>query len=165
MSQKDNILEKESITLRPHFCQWLIESMSRLCVTAAGFAISTYVEAPLSRVLLALSIMMSIFLLYRLAYMMSINYQANDQQLIVSYGILSRKRQFMELYRVVDYDERQGVLQTLAGLKTVTIHSTDRSSPTLDIIGIGNCVDIISWLRPRVEQGRRRMGIHEFTNY
>ena len=70
----------------------------------------------------------------------------------------------MELYRVIDYQEDRTFMQQIAGLKTVIIFSTDRSTPRLNIIGQRSGFDLISEIRWRVELNKQRKGIHEITN-
>lgn len=49
------------------------------------------------------------------------------------YGIIRRKVDYMELYRIVDFQEHQSLLQQFCGLKTVRILSMDRNTPRLDL--------------------------------
>ena len=56
------------------------------------------------------------------------------------------------------------LLQQLCGLKTVSVHSGDRTTPQLDIIGMGINDDLVTVIRGRVELNKRRKGIYEITN-
>ena len=85
-------------------------------------------------------------------------------QLQYEYGILSLQRDFIELYRVVDYSEQRSFLQMLFGLKTVSIYSGDKTCPRLDIIGVQGDSDLITMIRERVEYNKKKHNIHEFTN-
>ena len=92
-------------------------------------------------------------------------YTITEQQLIYEHGVFTRSRDFVELYRIVDYDERSTFMQQLMGLKTISIYSGDRSTPKLDIIGMKEKSDLVDILRERVSYNRSRMNIHEFANY
>ena len=92
-------------------------------------------------------------------------YTITDQQLIYEHGVFTRNRDFVELYRIVDYDERGNFLQQLMGLKTISIYSGDKSTPKLDIIKKKEKSDLVNVLRERVSYNRSRMNIHEFANY
>ena len=72
---------------------------------------------------------------------------------------------FKVYYRIVDFDEKRSFLQLILGLKTVVVHSGDRTMPKLLIIGIREQNDIVTPLRERVSYNRKRMNIHEFANY
>lgn len=71
----------------------------------------------------------------------------------------------MELYRIVDFQEHQSLLQQLCGLKTVVILSMDRNTPRLDLVGIWRSEDIVAVIRKRVEINKRNKGIYEITNH
>ena len=71
----------------------------------------------------------------------------------------------MELYRVVDFQEHQSLMQQLCGLKTVCIFSTDRNTPRLDLTGMRGKNDIVPLIRGRVEYNKRKKGIYEITNH
>ena len=62
----------------------------------------------------------------------------------------------MELYRIVDFQEHQSLLQQFCGLKTVRILSMDRNTPRLDLIGIFHRDDLVSIIRERVETNKRK---------
>ena len=91
-------------------------------------------------------------------------YVIGDEQLKYQKGIFTETKDFIELYRVVDYSEQRSFLQILFGLKTVSIYSGDRTRPRLDMIGIDKDMDLISEIRQRVEYNKTRRNIHEFTN-
>ena len=87
------------------------------------------------------------------------------EQIVSEHGILYRKVDYMELYRIVDFQEHQSLLQQLCGLKTVSIFSMDRNTPRLDLTGIRRRDDIVTLVRERVEYNKRKKGIYEITNH
>ena len=105
-----------------------------------------------------------ISLLCKCIYLLRISYTITEEQLQYEYGILSLQRDFIELYRVVDYSEQRSFLQMLLGLKTVSIYSGDKTCPRLDIIGVRGNTDLITLIRERVEYNKKKRNIHEFTN-
>ena len=114
--------------------------------------------------LLWLSVAMSLVLAYRFIYLKRMIYRITDEQLIYEHGVITRSSDYVELYRVVDFAERSNLLQQLCGLKTVSVHSGDRTTPQLDIIGMGINDDLVTVIRGRVELNKRRKGIYEITN-
>ena len=87
-----------------------------------------------------------------------------EEQIMHEHGIFTTQRDYIELYRVVDYSEHRTFTQMILGLKTVSVFSGDRTSPRLDIIGVFEKDNIIQELRYRVEVNKTRRNIHEFTN-
>ena len=94
-----------------------------------------------------------------------IRYRIGSEQLVCERGLLVRKVDYMELYRVVDFQEHQSLMQQLCGLKTVRIFSTDRNTPRLDLTGMRRKDDIVPLIRGRVEYNKRKKGIYEITNH
>ena len=91
-------------------------------------------------------------------------YVVTDEQLIFLHGVFRRSTDYMELYRVVDYQQNRTFLQQLLGLKTITILSGDRNMNRLDIIGVRETENIVSEIRNRVEYNKRMKNIYEITN-
>ncbi len=114
--------------------------------------------------IIGVAILLILFLVYHYLYITRTVYVITSEQLKYEYGIFSCQRDFVELYRVVDYSEQRSFLQILFGIKTISIYSGDRTHPRLDLIGIDNKVDLISIIRERVETNKKRHNIHEFTN-
>lgn len=103
-------------------------------------------------------------MVYRYLYITRMVYVVTSEQLKYEYGIFSCQKDFVELYRVVDYSEQSSFFQLLLGVKTISIYSGDRTHSRLDLIGIDNNLDLISIIRERVEVNKKRHNIHEFTN-
>ena len=108
--------------------------------------------------------MLSTVLLYRLAYLCRVKYKITSEQLMVESGVFTHSQAYIELYRVVDYDEHRSFMQQLTGLKIVSIYSGDRTTPRLDIIGMDARLDIVGCIRARVEYNKLRKGVYEITN-
>ncbi len=103
--------------------------------------------------------------LYRFIYLRRTRYHIGSEQLISRHGVLSRKTDYMEQYRIVDFVEHQSLMQQLCGLKTVRILSMDRNTPRLDLVGIRHNFDVVTLIRERVEYNKRKKGIYEITNH
>ena len=114
--------------------------------------------------IIGIAIVLSLYLVYHYLYITRMVYVVTSEQLKYEYGIFSCQKDFVELYRVVDYSEQRSFLQLLLGVKTISIYSGDRTHPRLDLIGIDNNLDLISIIRERVEVNKKRHNIHEFTN-
>ena len=71
---------------------------------------------------------------------------------------------YMELYRIVDYQESRTPVQQLTGLKNILLLSGDRTLPRLRMVGIRGSSRILDEIRIRVEYNKKRRGIYEITN-
>ena len=153
------------ISLRPDWRQFIVDELWTMLLALAMFVIGGLDGMPLSSVFFCIGLALTFIMYYRFVYLKGMRYTITDQQLVYEHGVFTRNRDYVELYRVVDYDERRSFLQMILGLKTVIIHSGDRTTPKLDITGLRENADIIGALRERVAYNRSRMNIHEFANY
>ena len=120
---------------------------------------------PLTALAVPVAALLSLALLYRFIYLRRTRYHIGSEQLISRHGVLSRKTDYMEQYRIVDFVEHQSLMQQLCGLKTVRIFSMDRNTPRLDLVGIRHNFDVVTLIRERVEYNKRKKGIYEITNH
>ena len=153
-----------TIQLRPRTVQFFIDNWPLLTLDLCGYACAGMDGMPFMGLLLWLSIAVSLVLTYRFIYLKRMVYRITGEQLIYEHGVIIRSSDYVELYRVVDFAERSNLLQQLCGVKTVSVHSGDRTTPRLDIIGVGINDNLVSVIRGRVELNKRRKGIYEITN-
>ena len=165
MSTPRPIQNDQNIVLRPHAGQFVIDELPLMAICAAGLVYGGIEAVPLGGVAAAVSSFLLLVLAYRFACLRRIRYRVGNEQLISEYGLFCRKVNYMELYRIIDFQEHQSLMQQFCRLKTVSILSTDRSSPRLDLIGIKCKNDIVSLIRERVEYNKRKKGIYEITNH
>lgn len=155
----------ETIVLHPHTGQFVIDELPTLVPCCAAWVYGGMEGMPLTVLAVAVAVLLSLVLLYRYIYLRRIRYHIGAEQLVSEQGVVCRKVNYMELYRIVDFQEHQNLLQQLCGLKTVRILSMDRNTPRLDLIGIRHRDDIVSLIRERVETNKRKKGIYEITNH
>ena len=126
-----------TIQLRPRVVQFFIDNWPLLTLDLCGYACAGMDGMPFMELLLWLSVAVSLVLAYRFIYLKRMVYRITGEQLIYEHGVITRSSDYVELYRVVDFAERSNLLQQLCGVKTVSVHSGDRTTPRLDIIGVG----------------------------
>ena len=130
MRTTPSISQPESLVLRPHKMQ---------PYPVAGVAVFFF---------------LSLVLLYRFIYLCRIHYHIGIEQLVCEQGVFVRKVDYMELYRIVDFQEHQSLMQQLCGLKTVRIFSTDRNTPRLDLTGMRRKAAVLAFLLPQLAQAQ-----------
>ena len=135
--------------------QFVINELPLLLLCPIGLIYAGMDGLPLTHLILALTLILSLILLYRFIYLKRMTYSVGNEQFVFEYGVFHRK---------VDFNEHQTFIQQLCGLKTVSIYSGDRTTPRLDIIGVKNGCEYVSLIRERVEYNKRRKGIYEITN-
>lgn len=158
-------ISHQDLVLRPHKTQFIIDELPSIVLCCAGGIYGGMDSVPCPVIGAILFLCLSLVLLYRFIYLCRIRYRIGTEQLVCEQGVLVRKVDYMELYRVVDFQEHQSLMQQLCCLKTVRIFSMDRNTPRLDLVGIRQKNDIIPLIWGRVEYNKRKKGIYEITNH
>jgi uncharacterized membrane protein YdbT with pleckstrin-like domain len=105
-----------------------------------------------------------LYLFYQVIYLARMEYIVTSDQIIFLHGVFNHSTDYMELYRVIDYQQHRSLMQQLTGLKTVVIYSGDRNTPVMNIIGMRNDLDVVAEIRKRVEYNKQIKHIYEITN-
>ena len=150
----------QSIVLQPHAGQFVIDELPAIVLCCAAWVYGGMEGLPLTALAVSVAALLSLALLYRFIYLRRTRYHIGSEQLISRHGVLSRKTDYMEQYRIVDFVEHQSLMQQLCGLKTVRIFSMDRNTPRLDLVGIRHNFDVVTLIRERVEYNKRKKGIY-----
>ena len=81
------------------------------------------------------------------------------QRLFAQTGLIAKNLEEVELFRVKDVTLRQGVLDRLLGVGTVTVLSTDDTAPELELAGIRDPLAAKEALRTAFRAARQREGL------
>ena len=101
-----------------------------------------------------------LILLARAWYLVaSTRYRLTSQRLFAQTGLIAKNLEEVELFRVKDVTLRQGVLDRLLGVGTVTVLSTDDTAPELDLAGIRDPLAAKEALRTAFRAARQREGL------
>lgn len=154
----------EKLAIRPHWMQFCIGEIHWMLLAAVLMTAYLMTSFLFHNILAYLAWAIIIFLLYRMLYISRIQYIVTEEQIMYLHGILSHQTDYMELYRVVDYQQNRTFMQQLTRLKTITIMSGDRNMPVLNIIGVREDEDLVQEIRRRVEFNKKQKSIYEITN-
>ena len=154
----------EKLAIRPHWMQFCIGEIHWMLLAAVLMTAYLMTSFLFHNILAYLAWAIIIFLLYRMLYISRIQYIVTEEQIMYLHGILSHQTDYMELYRVVDYQQNRTFMQQLTRLKTITIMSGDRNMPVLNIIGVREDEDLVQEIRRRVEYNKKQKSIYEITN-
>lgn len=83
-------------------------------------------------------------------------YTLTDNRLLVNSGLFSLREDEVKLYRVRDVVMTQSLGERLFGVGTVTVVSSDATSPELPLLHIKNPRDVKEVLTHQVEERRTR---------
>ena len=90
-------------------------------------------------------------------------YELTGQRLREQKGILFRKSDVLELYRVKDISVDQPLMQRLAGCGRVILQTSDMSTPIVVLEAIPDPLAVADLIRDGVERCRVSKGVREFT--
>ena len=153
------------LTLRPHWLQFTINQMGWMILGIILFACYFYSGTQVFRNIFLLMVTADIlYLLYQVLYIARMEYIITGDQLIILHGVISHSTDYMELYRVVDYQQHRSFFQQIMGMKTVVIYSGDRNTPVMNLIGMKEDIDVVGMIRERVEYNKQLKHIYEITN-
>ena len=160
---KDNDVFKVLI-LKPHWMQFSINQLHWLILCIIAFTAYSCFHFLLSVIFLYLGFAILLYLLYQVVYLARMEYVVTSDQIIFLHGVISHETDYMELYRIIDYQQHRSLMQQLTGLKTVVIYSGDRNTPVMHIIGMKDEVDVVKEIRKRVEYNKLNKHVYEITN-
>jgi uncharacterized membrane protein YdbT with pleckstrin-like domain len=88
-------------------------------------------------------------------------YELTTQRLKIHHGILNRRLEELELYRVKDYIMDQPLVLRLLGLGNLTLVTSDASTPRIAIRAIPGVTAVREQLRTAVQSERDRKRVRE----
>ena len=157
-----------NMTIRADFRQFLAEDHLVIVITSILVGAAPVLARHHDRYIALSVVLLTVFLLsvmaIRYAMLRSVRWMMTGDTLCRTSGVLSRNTKYIELYRIVDYQESRTFMQRLLGVKTVTIYSTDKSDAVSDIPGVPADMDLVGMLREKVEECKIERNIYEIAN-
>ena len=86
-------------------------------------------------------------------------YRISNYRIDYERGLLSKRIDTLELWHVDDISFRQGILDRIFNVGSVTIVSNDKSTPRLELDGLPNPRPIFDSLKQRVIAVKRQRGV------
>jgi membrane protein YdbS with pleckstrin-like domain len=91
---------------------------------------------------------------------LGVNYQLTTQRFIHRAGVLTRQTDRIEVIDIDDVSFSQGPVERIFGVGTIQVTSSDRTHPTLSMIGIGEVKEIAGLIDDIRRKERRRRSLH-----
>jgi len=110
--------------------------------------------------LLAAIFTVGIWLLVRWFQTLGRTYRITSRRIVVESGVLSKKLEQIDLYRIADYTVERPFGQRLMGTGNLLLKTFDKTTPELDVIGIKtDVVRLYEALRAATEADKARRGV------
>jgi uncharacterized membrane protein YdbT with pleckstrin-like domain len=110
---------------------------------------------------LYISLLFLLLTSYRIIKVWCISYEISSEEIRMDSGILSRRHDFIELYRVKDYAVDQPFLYRLFGLGYLTLYTSDRTDPVFILKVIHGPQQKCRIIRDLVERNRKAKHVFE----
>ena len=146
-----------------HTSQWVHFWYYFLCVLlAVGIAFAATIPALFTGGLAYLALLIPLVMwLVRWYATKCTTYTLTSQRLRITSGILSKKVDELELFRVRDYTMDQPFLLRLVGLGNLTLITSDATTPTLAMRAIPGIESVREKLRTAVQTERDRKRVRQ----
>ena len=152
-------IPSESTLWKGHTSQWVHFWYYFFCLlVAAGCIAGATVTGGLAAIGLVVPLLMWVI---RWWVTRCTAYELTTQRLKITSGILNRKLEELELFRVKDYAMEQPLFLRLMGLGNLTMMTSDVSTPTLAIKAIPRVEEVREMLRTAVQTERDRKRVRE----
>ncbi len=86
-------------------------------------------------------------------------YRVDEDRLYMESGLIRSETNELLLYRVLDVKSTRTLGQKLVGVGTITLMSSDQSSPKLELKNIRDCERVRRFLSTLIEKQRSDLGI------
>jgi hypothetical protein len=87
-------------------------------------------------------------------------YRITSQRVVIEYGVLGKRVEQIDLYRIVDFVVTRSFGQRIMGTGTITLDSTDKSTPAIAIDGIrANVMGLYERMRAAALAEKQRRGV------
>ncbi len=153
----------ETSLWKGHTSQWVHFWYYFFCVIVAGaVGFAATVTAPVTAGLSFLGLLLPLLMwVIRWWITKCTSYELTSQRLKIASGILNRKLDELELFRVKDYAMDQPFFLRLVGLGNLTLITSDATSPQVAIRAIPNVEEVREKLRTAVQNERDRKRVRE----
>ena len=112
---------------------------------------------------IALIVIVVLWILVGLNYAakrLGVQYELTSQRFIHRTGILTRRTDRIEVIDISDVSYEQGPIQRMFKVGSISIISTDKSDPKLELVGINNVGEVAGLIDDIRRAERRRRSIH-----
>lgn len=160
---------QDEITLKPTFNYWLVRAIPGLLLITATALFEPWLGKLFGdyTFYVLITIPTLIFVVMAWNYILwtcCTKWIIDDTKIYIHRGLINKDIDHIELYRVLDIKETQGLLEQIFGIETIWLYSQDVSDPQLRIFGVKFDKEIIDEINERVRTQRRNNKILELTN-
>jgi len=150
-------MNQETVILRPALSFAILKSINLIIFSIMILLLSVYFNfQPIAFA----AIVPIILFVYRIIYWRMVKYEISSTQIKYTRGVFHIKMDFLEMYRIKDFEQRQSLVMRLLNIMHINLMTSDITHPVLELKGIpkSNMLDI---LRRLVQKSRKENRVYE----
>ena len=110
--------------------------------------------------LLVVIVTLGLWLVVRWAKTLGVSYRVTTRRIVVETGVLSKRLEQIDLYRIADYTVERPVGQRIMGTGNLLLRTFDKTSPELNLLHIKtDVVALYEQVRAATEADKTRRGV------
>jgi uncharacterized membrane protein YdbT with pleckstrin-like domain len=153
---------QETLVWRGTPSNWTNFGSYFFCLLLAGGVVAAYffVSPPQPLILLGL-VVPAVWMLASWIAIRCHRYEITSERVKITTGLLSRKTNELELYRVRDYSVEEPFWLRLVGCGNIVLVTADRTSPSFVLRAVPHAATLKDQIRTHTERMRQRRGVRE----
>lgn len=161
----DTSIEEKDIVLQPKFVYYISKHFFMFLFFLMTSFACMYVNDKYAKLVVSIiSIVLMFYLFIRyISIMVCTKWTVTDKSVIIQKGIITKTTNETQLFRVVDFAEKQNILQSIFNNTDLYIYSFDKTDPELCLFGIVKDKQIFNEIKRRVAVEREINHIKETT--
>lgn len=142
------VIRPSQVLNLPHYLIWMVIGLLLFVTNDSMYGIPFYL-GPV------------VIIIWRYLVVHCIRYEITTERIRFYRGVLNRKMDETELYRVRDYSIRRPFYLLIFRLAILHVDTQDIRQRTINMVGIRNAENVLSALRKQVEASRARKGVRD----
>lgn len=152
-----------NIEFRPKFIYYFTKHFFVFIFFIMASIACVYVNDKYAKLIISgVCMILMFFLLFRYVYiMMCTKWTVTDKSIVIQKGILIKTTNETDLFRVIDFAEKQNIIQSIFHNTDLYVYSSDKTDPVLCLFGIDKNTKAFDEIKRRVHEQRELNKIHE----
>jgi uncharacterized membrane protein YdbT with pleckstrin-like domain len=156
-------MNKETLTITPPLRYFLISNIHFALLIGACFLFKGRFEEYISVAIVIFILLLFFKLALNYLHYLSIRFIITEERVISEFGFFNTKVDYLEMYRIYDYQMNRSLLQKLFNMMNIYLITRDVTSPVLRMQGISFNSELIDIIRDRVEYSKKVKNIIELN--
>lgn len=163
LTSNDKLEEDQEIVFRPKLIYFISKNLFQIIFLVVILLLSNRIHNHYAMMVFGvLSMLIMLFLMGRyISWMLFTKWTVTENKIIIEKGVLLKTTNETNLFRVIDFEEKQSILQNIFNNTNLMIYSSDKTDPKLILFGIKKDEKLFDIIKERVSKQREINHIHE----